>query len=260
MPCPSFLGSVRFAGATSLEPNMPSRRVLIESGVERRDEFGFLDLGHTPRTLTLTGLAEFPATWITSPPWLGKTTVARGLLNGVRALSNQFGEIGNRMALAELGVPGIERDIPQCWWDEWSSAPEAQPAVWIIDGLDEGADQNDRLLTAVLKCLGRLSDSHRDRLRLMLFSRPHSGLTDFREQLRSLYPHYTERVLREFELARVDRATAEAIVGKPDFPRVLDTIRENQLESVAGFPVVLGFLKRYPVVERLTLAQVWKGC
>src|SRR5271165_5265686 len=36
---------------STLEPNAPTRRVLIETGVERRDDLGFLDRGHTPRIL-----------------------------------------------------------------------------------------------------------------------------------------------------------------------------------------------------------------
>ena len=244
---------------STLEPNAPTRRVLIETGVERRDDLGFLDRGQTPRILEIAGLSDFPATWITAPPWLGKTTVAKGLYDWLRTSPTQFGGVGNRVALTELGLPGVDRDIPPAWWEQWSSEPEARPVAWIIDGLDEGVDHNDRLLTAIFNCLDRLSDNHRNRLRLVLFSRPHSGLTEFRDRLHSLYPPYTERILREFELARVDRVTAEGLVGSSDFPRVLDTIRRNQLESVAGYPIILGFLKRHPKADRLTLAEVWQG-
>src|SRR5262249_20328312 len=156
-----------------------------------------------------------------------------------------FGEVGTRVSLIELGLPGADRDIPPGWWTQWVGEPEPRQAAWIIDGIDEGADQNDRLLAAILKCLNSLSDSHLNRLRLVLFSRPHSRLTEFRGQLRALYPPYTERILREYELARVDRITAERLVGAADFPRVLDTIRRNHLESVAGYPIILGFLRRH---------------
>jgi hypothetical protein len=137
--------------------------------------------------------------------------------------------------------------------------PAALPAVWIVDGLDEAADLNDRLLDAVLTPLERLPVDYLTSLRLVLFSRHHPGLIAFRQRLRLLYPRYTDRPLREFSLARVDRGTAEAIVGHADFPRVLGALRRNQLQSLAGYPIVLDFLKRHPSATRLTPVEVWRG-
>jgi hypothetical protein len=167
--------------------------------------------------------------------------------------------LAGRVTLTELGRPGADRDVPPPWWRRWLREPAALPAVWIIDGLDEGVDLNDRLLDAVLVHLEGLTQQHLESLRLVLLSRPHQGLAGFRGRLGSLYPRYTERVLREFTLARVDRDTAEALVGHAAFPRVLETIRRNGLQSLAGFPVVLGFLNRHPEASRLTPVEVWRG-
>jgi hypothetical protein len=248
-------------GFVSPGPSVVLRRVLTEANadVERRDGFGFLDRGRTPRVVEVAGLSGFPATWVTAPPWLGKTTVARGLHSWLRSGPTPFGELDERLTLTELGQPGADRDIPPVWWGRWLNEPEERPAAWIIDAVDEGADQDERLPNAVLTLLERLSDRRRTCLRLVLFSRPHSQLGEFRRGLRELYPPYTDRVLREFTLARVDRGTAESIVGPADFPRVLETIRRNELESVAGYPVVLGFLKRNRVPDHSTASDVWHG-
>jgi hypothetical protein len=248
-------------GFVSPRPAVVLGRVLTEAtaDVERRDEFGFLDRGRTPRIIEIPGVSGFPATWVTAPPWLGKTTVASGLHSWLQGGPTEFGELDDRLALTELGQPGADRDIPPAWWGHWLKEPEERPAVWIIDGLDEGADHDKRLLNTVVTQLGRLSDRRRNCLRLVLFSRPHSQLSEFRHRLCELYPRYTDRVLREFTLARVDRGTAESIVGPTDFPRVLETIRRNELESVAGYPVVLEFLRRHPEADLSTASKVWHG-
>jgi hypothetical protein len=243
----------------SAEPFVVTRRVLTELGVEGRDGDDFLDRGRTPRVVEVAGLASLPAVWVTAPPWLGKTTVARGMYAWLLDGPTPFGQLDGRVALTELGRPGVDREIPPDWWGRWLREPTALPAVCIIDGLDGGADQNDRLLDAVLTPLERLTDGYLRSLRLVLFSRPHTGLVTFRDRLGHLYPRYTERALREFTLARVDRGTAEALVGPEDFPRVLEAVRGNGLESVAGYPVVLRFLKRHPSATGLSLVEVWRG-
>jgi hypothetical protein len=139
-------------GFVSPGPAVVLGRVLTEANadVERRDEFGFLDRGRTPRIIEIPGVSGFPATWVTAPPWLGKTTVASGLHSWLQGGPTEFGELDDRLALTELGQPGADRDIPPAWWVWWLKEPEERPAVWIIDGLDEGADHDKRLLNTVL--------------------------------------------------------------------------------------------------------------
>jgi hypothetical protein len=242
----------------TLRSTLSSNRVLIENGTERRDELGFLDRGRTPRIIEVAALSTFPAAWIEAPPWLGKSTVARGLFEWLRTSPKAFGGVMGRVALTELGRPGVEHHIPPTWWDSWSNDPAA-PAVWVLDGLDEAADRNDRSMSIVISSLDCLPETHLGLLRLAMFTRPHTGLSGLHDQLRSLYPRFTGRSLREFTLARVDRRVAESLVGAADFPRVAEAIRRNQLESVAGFPVVLRFLKRHADVSPLTVGDVWRG-
>lgn len=242
---------------TSPEPTPPApRRLLVEHGLERRDELGFLDLGRTPAVTEVATLGNFPATLITAPPWLGKTTVARGLYDWLRGSTTAFGELAGRVTLTELGHP--EREVPPAWWGRWLTE-SAKPAAWILDGLDEGADLNDRLLTSVQTVSEAVPDSHRKLLRLVMLTREHTQLGELRDNLRELYPSYPGPRLRELALARVDRNYAEILVGPADFPRVAETIQQNQLETVAGYPVVLTFLKRHPVAPGLTTADVWRG-
>jgi hypothetical protein len=72
--------------------------VLTELGVEGRDGDGFLDRGRTPRIVEVTGLADFRATWITAPPWLGKTTIARALYTWLCDGPTPFGELALNQA------------------------------------------------------------------------------------------------------------------------------------------------------------------
>src|SRR3712207_2320515 len=84
-PFTGFSRADKSASMAPQEPNLSSRRVLIENGMERRDDLGFLDRGRTPRVVEIAGLSGFPAAWIAAPPWLGKTTVARRLHDWLRA-------------------------------------------------------------------------------------------------------------------------------------------------------------------------------
>lgn len=236
-----------------------SRRVLVEPGLERRDELGFLDLEHTPRVTGVAALLSFPASWVTAPPWLGKSTVARSLFDWLRTCPEALEGVAGRVALTELGRPGVERDLPPSWWADWLRAGGTTPAVWIVDGLDEAADQNERLLAALLTPLDQLTQEQRGHLRLVIFSRLHPGLASLRERLLGWYPPYSGRLLREFALARLDRAAAEEVVGAADLPRVVETVRQNQLEAVAGYPIVLSYLRRHPAASGLSPAVVWRG-
>jgi len=177
----------------SPEVTLPSRRVLVEPGLERRDELGFLDIGRTPRVGDVPSLLEYPASWVTAPPWLGKSTVARSLFGWLTTSPEALGGVGDQVTLTELGRPGAERDVPPMWWQGWLRAGGSTPAVWILDGLDEAADLNERLLSAFLAPLEHLTTDQRGQLRLVIFSRVHPGLANVRGKLLKWYPPYSGR-------------------------------------------------------------------
>lgn len=235
-------------------------RLFTELDADRVDEYGFLDLGRTPRLIRFEQLLNEPLAWVLGPPWLGKSTVARDIATRLHNHPHALGEIGHRLTLTALGSPGVEHEVPPPWWKDWERCIGPRPAVWLIDGVDEGLDRNKHLFDRILGLIDNISPDHLRTLRLVLFSRPHGELGDFRQELWRGYGLTNEgRGSPLFWLARLDKAAAEVLVGKERFPAVLDLIRTCNLQTVAGFPIVLRYLKHYPETTGLTLALVWRG-
>jgi hypothetical protein len=126
--------------------------------------------------------------------------------------------------------------------------------------VDEGLDRNEQLFARILGVIDDTPADYLRQLRLILFSRPHAELGDFRRELQRRYAgvsHRTESPL--FWLSRLDREAAEALVGRERFPGVLDLIERCNLQPVAGYPVVLRYLKSYPETTGLSVPLVWRG-
>lgn len=232
-------------------------RILVEPGAERRDDIGFLDRTTTPNPVEAISLLDTPAAWVEAPPWLGKSTVALALYD--RSTLVVEGGVRMRRKLSLIGSHS-DREIFPRWWEEWLADPEPRPALWILDGLDEAAGTSSQgLLIDVISSLEELDDLHRRALRFVAFTRPHPELSDILDQLRHIFRPLLGPRLSEFELGRLDRSTAETIVGTEDFPRVEEVVRRNQLASVAGYPIVLDFLRRHPDQTPISTADVWRG-
>jgi hypothetical protein len=243
-----------------LQPTSTIDRLFTKLDVDRVDEFGFLDHSRTPRLLRFDRVLNEPLAWVLGPPWLGKSTVANAIDDWLRLNPEALGGIEDRHALARLGEPWVDRDVPPVWWQEWRQHDTARPAVWLIDGVDEGLDRNEHLFHRILGVIDDVPADRLRQLRLILFSRPHAELGNFRDKLQSSYAgiyQWTESPL--FWLTRLDREAAEAIVGRERFPEVLDLIGRCNLQTVAGYPIVLCYLKRYPETGGLSVPKVWLG-
>lgn len=235
-------------------------RLFTELNADRVDEFGFLDRGRTPRLLRFDRLLCEPLAWILGPPWLGKSTVASAIDNSLGLNSHSPSGCAHRHTLTKLGTSGADRDVPPEWWREWSNDNRPDPAVWLIDGVDEGLDRNQELFCRILAVIDDASPDHLRQLRLLLFSRPHAELGDFRAALQRRYADIGLRAESlHFWLARLDRTAATAIVGPERFPAVLELIRRCSLQPVAGYPVVLRYLKGYPEIDGLNVPLVRRG-
>src|SRR5260370_801603 len=111
-------------------PNIsPIDRLFTELDADCVNELGFLDHGRTPRLLRFDRVLSEPLAWVLGPPWLGKSTVAAAIDNWLR-LNPEVRGIEERHALTRLGEPGVEREVPPVWWQEWLQHDKPGPAVW----------------------------------------------------------------------------------------------------------------------------------
>ena len=244
------------------DPNglLPIDRLFCRTDRERLDEFGFLDCDRSPQLFHIDEILSEPLAWVLGSPWLGKTTVAECVQTWLRSDADGLGGIGNRVALTKLGAAGVERDLPPLWWREWLSAEQPQRAVWLVDAVDEGLDRNAHAFELILQVLGQTGFEHLRELRLILFSRPSSELGDFRKRLDGCFGGVLSRTESpRFWLTRLSRSAAEKLIGEEHTSKVFDVIQRNKLQQIAGFPVVLNYLRRYPETKSLSIADVSRG-
>ncbi len=168
-------------------------------------------------------------------------------------------DAAERVALTKLDTPGAEQNVLPSWWDAWLQSGPSR-AVWLIDGVEEVIGRG------VPVGLGReviesVPPDHLRELRLVLFSRPYAELGNLRDRLRAGYESITHRTrLPHYWLTRLDRTAAADFIGADRFPAVEELIRRNDLRAVAGYPIILAFLKTYHgEAERLTVSLVWRG-
>lgn len=236
---------------------MHSSRFFSASDTDRVDDLGFLDLSRSLRLWSSAELLSNPVAWVLGPPWLGKSTVAVAMWNQLKADSR----FGGRVALGKLGFPGAERYLPPRWWDKWRDDSSPSEAVWLIDGVDEGLDHNSHLIEMIAEAIASTPHAHLSQLRLLLFSRPYAELRALDDRLQQAYSAITrKRRIPQFWLTRLDREAAVTLVGTDRISAVEDLIRRNHLQQIAGYPVVLNYLKTYrKEVGMLTVPDVWKG-
>lgn len=171
-----------------------------------------------------------------------------------------LGGVEGRVALTRFGDSTSLAQIPPAWWNEWCRGADPGPAAWLLDGVDEGLARTAHLLDRVLAAVRAAPDHHRYRLRLVLLSRPHAELEEFRDRLGDLLlPPEGRLDVPTFWLTRLDRGHAGEIVGAPQFDAVCELIRRNGLSPIAGYPVVVRFLSKYPETARLGISDVWRG-
>lgn len=234
-----------------------TQRRFTEIDAERTDDLGFLDPDRTPKLVSIETILDQPFAWIVGPPWLGKSTVAGEIVRGLRLTPDR--SLADRIALTLCGEPNAHRSVPPPWWKDWVTHEPAR-AVWLVDGVDEGIDQNQHLFRDIIDAIESAPVDHLRELRLLVFSRPYAELGFLRERLNSIYPGIVRRSNpANYWLARLDRHSAERLVGAEHFARILDTIQRNQLQTVAGLPIVLKYLAEYREAGKLSIGDVWRG-
>lgn len=235
-----------------------TRRLFSSISADRIDELGFLDTARTARVVECDALFERPITWVLGAPWLGKTTVAEQVFAWVRVHPDALGGLQGRVCLSQFGGATPAAGVPPEWWSTWLAGPPV-PAVWIVDGVDEGFQAVRSSVARVAELIDDLPQSHFGRLRLILFSRPNDELVDFRDALRDCCQGNGLFAPQQYWLTRLDRDEAQMTLGEHRFAEVANLIRANALQSIAGLPVVLNYLKKYRETDRLPIGSVWRG-
>ncbi len=133
--------------------NCPIERLFSSLDADRLDDLGFLDPSKTPKLLRFEAIMRPSITWIIGPPWLGKSKVADDAYSWLRSDPTAIPGLEGRFALTKFAQPGIEREVPPAWWDRWCRMEHPAPAVWLLDGIDEGIDRNIHLFDLVLRAL-----------------------------------------------------------------------------------------------------------
>ncbi len=236
----------------------PLERLFTEMDRDRRDDLGFLDIEHTPVVRVETILNK-PVAWVLGAPWIGKSTVAGAIARWLRGEPKVLGGIDLRYCLTRLGSVDAEQTLPPSWWRPWCEPQQPQPAVWLIDGVEEALGANAHLLERIVEILDAVPPTHLSSLHLILFSRPHSELRGFRQAVQNRYAHICLNGPSEFWLAPFHRDAAEQFVGPDRFSQVLDVIERNDVKAVSGYPIVLRYLRDYREMTALHIRDVWRG-
>src|SRR4051812_48242686 len=80
----------------------------------RVDDLGFLDRQRSDSLQSAEQILEFPAVLIKAPPWMGKTTFAKGLYHWLRD-RGRFGALVHFTSFEESSDQYFE----PLWWSEW---------------------------------------------------------------------------------------------------------------------------------------------
>jgi hypothetical protein len=101
-------------------------------------------------------------------------------------------------------------------------------------------------------------ETHRLRLRLLVFTRERSWLPEFEERLGRCYVSQGPGML-SVRMAPLDRREAAEMIGsEAGFERIADLIRRNELSAIAGYPRVLAHLRDWRGGP-LSVAEVWEA-
>jgi hypothetical protein len=219
---------------------------------------GFLDVDRSPELFRAEHLFADPVALIIAPPWMGKTYVAKRIEGDLRRLPKPNG-FGPNLSLTELGLHGAERSLPPAWWQDWRMARPARPACWLVDALDEGEARLGGVSERILREVEALDGEHRAQLRLIIFTRQRDWLARFRVQLGEAYELGPFGAHPEFMLAPVHATAARAIIrSDAAFDRVTRLIRQFDLQPVAGYPVVLQYLRDRSETGDLSVVTIWR--
>ena len=187
-----------------------------------RDDHGFVQ--ESEELFRLERLLSYRAVLIVGPPWIGKSFVADHLNRQTTTAGTQH-VFSTTLHLHSPGEPAMPLG-----WNAWVSSGD--PAIWIIDSLDEGESIQRNIHQVILRELQSLEPNVGQRLQVVIFCRE-MALPD------ALIPELTRQYGDHFiaaELLPLTRDDARHIVTTGNFDRILAKITKHHLQDASAVP------------------------
>ncbi|MDB5329589.1 MAG: NTPase family-like protein [Phycisphaerales bacterium] len=240
---------------------LPRRRFLDPSARPRRDPDGFHD--ENQPAFTIEEVLGLEVALVTAPPWTGKSFVARQLEAFLRIQAKKPAthlEFGAFFHLTSFERHHGGLGLVPAWWKQWKEL--GGPGCWILDAVDEDERLHHGGAQQALDEVEQLEPEQRARLHLLLFARTNEIPRKIVERLQVIYGEWDAdlgRGLRRLQLAPFDARGAREFLGNAEeFRRVSSLIRQNRLQSIAGYPSVLDRLRHYVPEAHVTDVRVWR--
>ena len=239
---------------------LPQRTFLPDEGEDdlQRTDCGYLNASASEKTLELQDLLRFLAVLIKAPPWLGKTYVSNGLYTYLKTSKEKPAAL--QFHHSHLTNFEYRYDGTPSWWEQWRRSQER--ACWIINAVDEDFRDGKRNIFEVLNTIKDLKPTERGRLTILCFCRQaeidKGFLKEFKEATEELF---------EVRLTILGELSAQEFVNEfrlenssgNTFEMICNFIRQNHLQDVAGYPVVLRHLVNRNLGQNADEAEVWRG-
>lgn len=245
-----------------LAAGLPERYLCRDDRFASTDADGFLDTGESFGLVALPELLRPWCSLVLAPPWMGKTFVSKAmekaLLTGSLGGPNARGFTHVHRTCFEL--PNAHDALPPSWWESWRHSDGT--ACWIIDAIDEGHHRKRGTGVLLADILEGLDDRERSRLRVVMFSRQKGLPEGLPDRLAALDVHRTGldpvRFTR-YQFGPLTHEEAARIVGgKEELRRVVQIIRQHDLQDEARYPKILEHLAKLPSDASVTTEGIWR--
>src|SRR6476661_4067394 len=243
-----------------VEPDLdvfPTRLFLVGDRRPSLDAYGFVQPMVSDEVLSAKDLLKLGATLITAPPWTGKSFVAEEIFSALKQVAPapppEIPRFDDRCHLTSFEKVGRVSRIEPDWWAVWEKG--AKQACWLIDAIDEDERRQERQVLRALEHIEHLSEAARSRLHVLFFARENETPPHFVKKVEEIWPG----TLRKVRLASLDRTNAARYVGsEAKLEHICRIIEEHKLQSIAGLPAVLLYLKK-TTLDQFDNAEVWRG-
>jgi hypothetical protein len=234
----------------TISPELPNVRRLFRvynGGLQRaveRDEYGFVK--PSDELFTFDRLDGFQAILILGPQWIGKSFIAERSERLAIDAGKQY-VWSTKLHLHSPGQPIQPSD-----WAVWAASSD--PALWIIDSLDEGETIQRNIHRLILRELQSVDSAAASRLQVIVFCRETALPASF---IATLAKHYRDQFIAA-ELLPLTYEDARHFLATTDFAQVLEKIKRHNLQAATQYPAALKYVERN-LDQPLSTTEIWKG-